>query len=174
MEPLRPQLRLRGRPRFVERRARTYFLAGACVLRPAPASCFPAAPARRSESSGAVSWGTARPRGRRRRVRLPPQSHHVRHPGLRHRETRSRPAGVGAQRRPARARRPRDQGAALRPGRDTTASRARPGPALLFKAPALLPAAGGRDAPSVVHSWADRPPLKGPQVCQRHSSILRV
>ncbi|VCW62778.1 unnamed protein product, partial [Gulo gulo] len=48
--------------------------------------------------------------------------HHVPHPGLRHRVKRSRPAWVGAQ-RPARARRPWDQSAALRPGRDTTPSR---------------------------------------------------
>lgn len=61
-------------------------------------------------------------RGRRRRVPSPPPPHHVPHPGLRHRETRSRPAWVGAQ-RPARARRPRDQSAALRPARDTTLSR---------------------------------------------------
>lgn len=62
-------------------------------------------------------------RRRRRRVPPPPPPppHHVSHPGLRHRVKRSWPAWVGAQ-RPARALRPRDQSAALRPGRDTTPS----------------------------------------------------
>lgn len=87
---------LRGAPRpdlLPRRRLRP--TSGACVLLPSGAR----SPARRSPSRAAGPCGTARPRGRRRRVRWPPlQSHHVRHPGLRHRETRSRPAGVGAQR----------------------------------------------------------------------------
>lgn len=87
---------LRGAPRpdlLPRRRLRP--TSGACVLLPSGAR----SPTRRSPSRAAGPCGTARPRGQRRRVRWPPlQSHHVRHPGLRHRETRSRPAGVGAQR----------------------------------------------------------------------------
>ncbi|XP_074185279.1 uncharacterized protein LOC141570759 [Rhinolophus sinicus] len=113
---------------------------------PAPASCFPAparppaAPSlcrRRPLHHTSSSW-----RWRRVRSPPPPPPYHVPHPGLRHRETRSQPAWVGAQ-RPARARRPQDQSAALRPGRDTTPSRpghrAPAGPARLFRAQALLP-----------------------------------
>lgn len=95
-----PARYLRGRPRCVERRARTYFLAGACVLRPAPASCFPAAPARPPLPGPAppapvaphVLAGGGDAYGGRRCSRTPFATR-----GLRHRETRSRPAGVGAQ-----------------------------------------------------------------------------
>lgn len=127
-----PARYLRGRPRCVERRARTYFLAGACVLRPAPASCFPAAPARPPAAprpappapvAPHVLAGSGGAYGGRRCSRTTfatrgcVTGRHV--PGRRV----SAPSGC-----PARARRPRDQSAALRPGRGTTASRARPWP----------------------------------------------
>lgn len=134
-----PAGHLRGAaPLFVERRARD--LLPRRRLRPAFQRPPPQALCRRlplHHTSSSWRW---------RRVRSPPPPppppYHVPHPGLRHPETRSRPAWVGAQ-RPARARRPQDQSAALRPGRDTTPSRpghrAPAGPARLFRAQALLP-----------------------------------
>lgn len=107
-------------PLFVERRVWDL------LPRRRPRPAFPA-PAGHSRSPGRrLPPHRTSSRRRRRRVPSPPPPplppHHVPHPGLRHRVKRSRPAWVGAQ-RPARARRPRDQSAALRPGRDTTLSR---------------------------------------------------
>lgn len=132
---------LRGAaPLFVERRARD--LLPRPRLRPAfrlpPAAPGPAAPPPPPPPAAAHVLSL-----RLRRVPSPPPPppHHVPHPGLRHRETRSRPAWVGAQ-RPARARRPRGQSAALRPARDTTLSRPgrrAPSPGASLRARAPLP-----------------------------------
>lgn len=115
-----PQLRLRGAaPLFVERRAQDLLPRRRLRLD----SRRPPALQVQLCCRRCLSLHRTSSRGRRRRVPSPPPPpHHVPHPGLRHRETRSRPAWVGAQ-RPARARRPRDQSAALRPARDTTLSR---------------------------------------------------
>lgn len=148
------QLLPRGRPRSLLSTAPgTHFLASACVL----------------------LAGTRRPiQGLRRRLQrhhteertvAPP--HHVPHPGLRHREKRSRPARVSAQ-RPARERRPRDQSAALRPGQVTTSS----GPGCRTPAGRVpsspfrlcYPLSEVRSAPG--HSWADAPRLNCPQIRQ--------
>lgn len=119
---------------------------------PAPASCFPA-PAGRSRSRAATavaSRSTARPlaggwgayRRRRRRTTFPTRGCVTgrRVPGQR---------GSGAQ-RPARARGPRGQSAALRPARDTTLSRPgrrAPSPGASLRAGLCSPPAGVRDAP---------------------------
>jgi hypothetical protein len=96
-----------------KRRGRDYFLDGAASASPRRAAARGLSPARRLHRASSHR--------RRRRVRSPPlPPHHVPHPGcVTRRETRSRPAWVGA-RRPARARRPRDQSAALRPEEGTT------------------------------------------------------
>lgn len=149
-----PARYLRGAaPLFVERRARDPLPRGR--LRPASQRA-PACrvqvlcrrrPLRRTSS-----------RRRRRRVRSPAPPHHVPHPRLRHRETRSRPAWVGAQ-QPVGARRPRDQSAPLRPGPDTTPGRAGP----VFSGPRLCcPLAQIRDA--LGHSRADGAPLNRPRL----------
>lgn len=130
-------------------------------------------PARRSQPSAAVSCGPARPRRRRRRVRLPLQSHHVRHPGLRHRETRSRPAeAVGAQ-RVSRSSAPA-AGPGCRPeawsGHDSL-----PGAPLarrVFLRRRLCYPPQGLGTPwAFIRGPAGRPPLNGPQIGQRHSNI---
>ncbi|XP_030176082.1 basic proline-rich protein-like [Lynx canadensis] len=165
-------------PLFVERRPGTYFLAGVRVLLPGVRRPLPVLrrrlPPHRTSS-----------RRRRRRVPPPPPPppHHVSHPGLRHRVKRSWPAWVGAQ-RPARALRPRDQSAALRPGRDTTPSgpghrapqpphgRPRPfgGPASPTHSEIRTPHAH----PVSRRASAKPPPDPSAPSHQRHSNILRV
>ncbi|XP_042845173.1 serine/arginine repetitive matrix protein 1-like [Panthera tigris] len=134
-------------PLFVERRPGTYFLAGVRVLLPG---------VRRPLQVLRRRLPPHRTSSRRRRRRVPPPPpppHHVSHPGLRHRVKRSWPAWVGAQ-RPARALRPRDQSAALRPARDTTPS----GPGHRAPQHPPRPAASFRGPASPTHSEVRTPP----------------
>lgn len=128
-----------GGPALLSAAPGTYFLAGACVLRAGAGACvlLPSSRPPLQVLCRRRPLHRTSSRTRRRSVRSPLPPHHVRHSGLRHRETRSRPACVGAQ-RPARARWPRDQSAALRPRRDTTASLARPWLGASFQGPASV------------------------------------
>lgn len=77
----------------------SYFLAGACVLLASACVLLPSArPSLQAWRHRLPLHRTSSCR-RRRRVRSPPPlpPHHVPQPGLRHRETRSRPAWVGAE-----------------------------------------------------------------------------
>lgn len=147
------------------------FLARACVL--LPGSRRPLQVPRRHRRR--LPQHRTSSRGRLRRVPSPPPPHHVPHPGLRHRETRSRPAWVG--RPEARPSAPA-AGPECRPeacsGHDTLP--AGPPRPLAWRVP---PGPGSSPHPRVlgtppVHSWADAPRLNRPLLCQRHSNILRV
>ncbi|XP_070653495.1 proline-rich protein 2-like [Bos indicus] len=162
-----------GRPRSLLSAAPgTYFLARACVL--LPGSRRPLQVPRRHRRR--LPQHRTSSRGRLRRVPSPPPPpHHVPHPGLRHRETRSRPAWVG--RPEARPSAPA-AGPECRPeacsGHDTLP--AGPPRPLAWRVP---PGPGSSPHPRVlgtppVHSWADAPRLNRPLLCQRHSNILRV
>ncbi|XP_075388316.1 uncharacterized protein LOC142426576 [Tenrec ecaudatus] len=160
VEAARPARGLSGPPagRYLRGRPRS-------LLSAQPGTVLPADRRRPRAAPAAPS------RWRRRRVRSPRPPHHVPHPGLRHRETRSRPAWVGAG-RPARARRPRNQSAALRPDADTTPAGRAAAPAAPTLRSGCGPAAGSPGRAPTGHSQVGGPPANHPQTRQRTLSDI--
>lgn len=167
MEPLPAAPPEGGGPALLSAAPETYFLAGACVLRPGACVLLPSArpplqvlrrrlPLHRTSSRAAEARTVAAAAA----PRSPPGAAS---PGdtfpasvcLRPAARPSAPA-AGPECRPE-----------AWPGHGSLAGRVSSGPRLSYPLAEIRGALG-------VHSWADWPPLNSPEICQRHSNILSV